>query len=209
MALLSKAELVAEASGRASEQTSLSVAAQQQLLQTLAQAGPSSSDTAAEQAFTALYSFYAPRLKSFLRKQGAGERADDLTQDTMIKVWQQAARYDATKASVSTWIYTIARNVWVDALRREDYPDVEALLQQVEPASTPEAALSRAETIRAVQAALGNLPPTQQQVLARTFYHDETQAMIAARTGQPLGTVKSRLRLAFAALRTKLGREKV
>lgn len=175
-------------------------------LQRLAGTEPNSAHvTPGEQAaFEALYNFYAPRLKSYLMRQGAADRADDLVQDTMIKVWQQAARYDAARASVSTWIYTIARNTWVDALRREDYPELDPLQLAPEPAATPDAALSRSETVRAVQQALAELPAAQQQVVARAIYNDESHSAIAAATGQSLGTVKGRLRLAFGKLRTML-----
>lgn len=164
--------------------------------------------TLAEQhAFEALYNFYAPRLKSYLLKQNAGERADDLVQDTMIKVWQQAARYDAARASVATWIYTIARNTWIDALRREDYPDLDETMLAPAPIATPADELSLAETVRAVQRALADLPAAQQLVVTRAFFDDESHAAIATATGQPLGTVKARLRLAFKRLRTMLSKE--
>lgn len=181
-------------------------------LQTLAATDPGSDAVSAleQQAFEALYNFYAPRLKSYLVKQGAGVQADDLVQDSMIKVWQQAARYDATKASVGTWIYTIARNTWVDAWRREDYPDLavvdDAALASLTP-PTPADQVSLAETIRAVQQALAALPLAQQQTVTRAFYENESHAKIAAITGAPLGTVKARLRLAFKQMRAMLGKE--
>lgn len=164
--------------------------------------------TAAEQqAFEHLYNFYAPRVKSYLMKQGAGDRADDLVQDTMIKVWQQASKYDAARATPSTWIHTIAKNTWIDVLRREDYPELDELELGIEPAASPEVALSRDETVRAVQQALAELPQAQQQVVQRAFFDDQSHAAIAAATGQPLGTVKARLRLAFGRMRTILGKE--
>lgn len=162
---------------------------------------------AEQQAFESLYAYYAPRLKSYLLRQKAGDRADDLVQDTMIKVWQQAARYNPARASVGTWVYTIARNTWIDALRREDYPELDESVLVPEPPATPADELSRSETARAVRQALANLSTTQQQVVARAFYDDESHAAIAAATGQPLGTVKARLRLAFKHLRTMLSKE--
>ena len=159
-------------------------------------------------AFARLFRYYAPRLKAWmLQKGGNPVLAEDLAQETMLVVWQKAVLFDTTRGGASAWIFTIARNLWIDALRQERHPSelVLDLLIATEP--PPQADIivsSRQEAVR-VRAALGRLPPEQARVVQKAFFDDNTHAGIEKTLDIPLGTVKSRLRLAILRLRTTLG----
>lgn len=158
-----------------------------------------------KQAFAALFRFYAPRLKSFLGKQGYGDNeCEDLIQETMLNMWRRASSFDPLRAGVSTWIYTIARNAGIDRRRREgrganwreltDY-------DETDPDPSVEARIIASESESRVRVALSSLPAEQADVIRMTFYGEDPQADIARALGIPLGTVKSRVRLALARLR--------
>jgi RNA polymerase sigma-70 factor (ECF subfamily) len=158
-----------------------------------------------KQAFAALFRFYAPRLKSFLGKQGYSDNeCEDLVQETMLNIWRRASSFDPIKAGVSTWIYTIARNAGIDRRRREgrgaswleltDFDDTD-------PDPSAEARMIASESESRVRIALTSLPAEQADVIRMTFYGEDPQADIARTLGIPLGTVKSRVRLALARLR--------
>lgn len=160
------------------------------------------------EAFGRLFRFYAPRVKAYLRRIGAGDDvAEDLAQEVMASVWHRAAQFDRSKASLSTWVYTIARNKRIDSLRREKRPEHEIYDPDTDGAEAPRGdRIVEAEKLRAeVQRAIGDLPPEQAELL-RIFYFDQkTHSVIANELGLPLGTVKSRLRLALSKLRVTLG----
>ena len=157
------------------------------------------------EAFTRMFAKFAPKVKAYLIRLGAGGGiAEDLAQDTMISVWRRAGAYDADKAKVSTWIFVIARNAWIDRLRREKIElaytsGVEAGKESAEEA--PDAAAMRVQTEEQVQAALATLSEEQRQVVRLSFFEDRPHSEIAAHLSLPLGTVKSRLRLALMKLR--------
>ncbi len=159
-------------------------------------------------AFAALYGFFAPRVKAYLTRIGvsAGE-AEDLTQEVLAKVWRKAAQFDPAKASAATWIYTIARNQRIDAMRRNAKPALDPDDPAFLPAEEPSAdqSLERAERDSKIRSIFAMLPRNQQDVVALHFYEDHPHAAIAARLGLPLGTVKSRLRLAFSRIKRELG----
>jgi RNA polymerase sigma-70 factor (ECF subfamily) len=159
-------------------------------------------------AFMALFAHYAPRVKSYLKRLGAAEgNAEDLAQEVMLTVWRKAEQYDPAKAAVGTWIFTIARNLRIDALRRERRPELDPEDPAVVPAAAPapDAAFEQVRTQGRVRAALRELPPEQAEVIRLSFYGDQSHGEIAATLGLPLGTVKSRLRLAFRRIRGTLG----
>ncbi|SNT74248.1 RNA polymerase sigma-70 factor, ECF subfamily [Amphiplicatus metriothermophilus] len=160
------------------------------------------------EAFSRLFAFFAPRVKGYLMRIGLSpDQAEDLAQDALLKVWRKARLFDPSKASAATWIYTIARNLRIDAARRlnRPLPDHEdpALLPEEEPRADVE--LERAQRDRRIHAAFDALPPNQRAVVMLHFYEDEPHAAIAERLDLPLGTVKSRLRLAFGRIRKELG----
>lgn len=163
-------------------------------------------------AFALLFGHYAPRLKAFMRKMGADDAvAEDLMQEAMLTVWRRADSFDPQKASAGTWIYTIARNLRIDRIRRERRPELDPDDPALIPALVSEAPppaderLHRERVDDRVRAALKDLPPEQAAVVALSFYEDAPHADIAARLGVPLGTVKSRLRLAMKRVRESLG----
>jgi RNA polymerase sigma factor (sigma-70 family) len=153
-------------------------------------------------AFAELFRFYAPRVKGFLMRAGASPaQAEEYMQDVMATVWTKAAQYDPTRASVATWIYTIARNRRIDALRKSRRPEPEDLGWG--PEAEPDQAdvmVFRQETAR-LGAALAALPEAQRKLIERAYYGDLTHSEIASETGLPLGTIKSRIRLALDRLR--------
>lgn len=156
------------------------------------------------QAFAALFGYYAPRIKSFLMKGGADpETADELAQDTMVTVWQKATSYDPAKASAGTWIFTIARNKRIDGLRKKIRPEIDMDDAELVTDDTPSAvdALSLEEETAIMADALKALPEEQAGLLYKSFFEDKTHADIAREMKLPLGTVKSRIRLALEKLR--------
>lgn len=163
-------------------------------------------DAKDSEAFARLFEHFAPRLKGFLIKSGANAAlAEDCTQDVMATVWQKAALFDASRASVSTWIFTIARNRRIDALRKDRRPEPEDLVWG--PAAEPdqEDVLALQEESAKLSAALHLLPQKQKQLIERAYFGDLSHREIAAETGLPLGTIKSRIRLALDRLRHAMG----
>jgi RNA polymerase sigma-70 factor (ECF subfamily) len=159
-------------------------------------------------AFVVLFGFYAPRIKTMLMRAGEGaESAEDIAQETMLSVWRKAAQYDPARAGVSAWIYAIARNLRVDRLRADQRAKAFALYEAAETAEAegPEAPLSAAELERRVHAAMRELPQEQVEVVKLSFFEGRAHGDIARLLRLPLGTVKSRLRLAMVRLRNRLG----
>ena len=159
-------------------------------------------------AFQALFDHFAPRVKGYLMRLGAGGAvAEDLAQEAMLAVWRKAALFDPAKASASTWIFTIARNLRIDAIRKERRPEPDPS----DPTLFPEAERSADETMDwakaeyRLRAALAGLPPEQARIIELSFLAEKPHSLIASELGLPLGTVKSRIRLAMARLRAALG----
>jgi RNA polymerase sigma-70 factor (ECF subfamily) len=158
-------------------------------------------------AFLELFDHYAPKLKGFYRRRGLGDaQAEDLVQDVMVAVWQRAAQYDRRQAGVSTWVFTIARNRQIDILRRERRPELDADEPALTPSEGPEpdAAYDASQSAERVRRALAGLPDEQAELVRISFYEEASHSAIAERMGLPLGTVKSRLRLALQKLRAAL-----
>lgn len=158
-------------------------------------------------AFIALFSHFAPRLKGYMKSRGAPDDvAEELTQEAMFIVWHKAKTYNPALSAVSSWIFTIARNLRIDAIRRDRRQAIDAadpILAPI-PAPAPDEALDALERPVRLQTALGALPPEQLVAVLLAFYLGQTHGDIAAAQELPLGTVKSRLRLAFLRMRTTL-----
>ncbi len=161
-------------------------------------------------SFTLLFEYFAPRLKSFLLRIGSdATQAEEVAQEVMISVWRKAGQYDRRQASVSTWIFRIARNRRIDAFRRIKTLNAEADEPVLSPAELPhpETEYEARETEVIVRKAMEFLPEDQLRLLKAAFYEGLSHSEIAERLNLPLGTVKSRIRLAFQKLRTRLQEE--
>lgn len=159
-------------------------------------------------AFVALFDYYAPRIKGFLMRSGlAAGHADDLAQDALLAVWRKAGQFDRNRASASAWIFTIARNLRIDSLRRDRraaahvFDDTDLPEAPAQPSEEFEAA----ERVARVRAALLHLSKEQIRVVELSFFEGKAHAEIADQLSLPLGTVKSRVRLAMTRLRELLG----
>ena len=158
------------------------------------------------EAFAALFDHFAPRLKAYLMRSGAPPAAaDDFAQDAMLTVWRKAELFDPTRARAATWIFTIARNRRIDALRRENrpLPVPEISLASPDPEQPDDLLQARQDEGR-VRAALRSLKPDQIEVIQMAFFQDLTHAEVAQSLALPLGTVKSRIRNAMIKLRDLL-----
>jgi len=161
-------------------------------------------------AFSALFEFFAPRIKAFMLRSGASEAgAEELAQETMLAVWRKAALFDPASAGAAAWIFTIARNLRIDAHRRErrggmiETSDVEIEFQ-IDDSPQPDALLATTQSEERVRSALTKLSDDQMRVVELSFFEEKAHAEIAQALNIPLGTVKSRLRLAMGRLRNLL-----
>jgi RNA polymerase sigma-70 factor (ECF subfamily) len=157
-------------------------------------------------AFAQLFDRFAQRIEAYLRRLGAEKAlAEDLTQDVMLAVWQRAGQFDATRAAASTWIFTIARNRFIDSVRRrpsELEADVYAI--GVPAADDTERSFYLTQLERNLRRAVALLPSEQNHLIEQGYFHDKSQAALADEFDLPLGTVKSRQRLALGRLRRHL-----
>jgi RNA polymerase sigma-70 factor, ECF subfamily len=156
------------------------------------------------EAFRLLYVSFGPRVKSYMMRQGAdADTAEELSQETLLTVWRKAPLYAAEKGSASTWIYTIARNLRIDRLRREtpwqELPEGHDETASDDP--TPDEAVSEMERQKRVRSALSALPSDQHEVVALSYLDGLSHSEIADKLHLPLGTVKSRMRLAYQKIR--------
>ena len=157
-----------------------------------------------EDAFAALFRHFAPRIKGFLMKSGAtATLAEECAQDVMATLWQKSHLFDPTRASAATWIFTIARNRRIDALRKSRRPEPEDLSWGPEAEPDQQDVLELAQDSERLAEALALLPEKQRELIERAYFGDLSHSEIAAETGLPLGTIKSRIRLALDRLRHK------
>lgn len=158
-------------------------------------------------AFAELFDAFAPKVKSFMIRKGAApELAEDLVQETMIAVWTKAGLYDPARGAVSTWIFTIARNQWIDRHRRDGVMPLTVLDDYDPPSGEPgsDEVMGRKQEAALIAQALDEIPPEQKEPLMLSFVEDMAHGEIARKLNLPLGTVKSRVRLAYGRLRKSL-----
>lgn len=158
-----------------------------------------------EAAFATLFGHFAPRIKGFMMRSGAAEAlAEEVAQDVMATVWQKAGLYDPARAGAATWIFTIARNRRIDALRKQRRPEPEDVGWGPEPEPDQAAAMELQQESEKLAEALRGLPPNQRVLIERAYFGELSHSEIAAETGLPLGTIKSRIRLALDRLRREM-----
>lgn len=159
------------------------------------------------EAFRSLFVHYGPRLKSFMVKSGAEDSvAEDLVQDVMMTVWRKVDLFSPERGTVSAWIYAIARNARIDRLRRQSsrpYEDLDDIEVPSEEKSAEELTHSGQIGERVGQA-LAALPEEQRRIIDFAYLQDMPQSEIATRLNLPIGTVKSRMRLAYGKLKIEL-----
>src|SRR5210317_676752 len=162
-------------------------------------------------AFARFFKQFAPLIKAFALSGStlSANHADELVQEVMLKVWQKADGFNPEKAAASTWIYTIARNCRTDMFRRLqkfDTPlaadDLSIELEEEEPFAVLH---SRRGSDR-VRDLMGQLPPDQAQILAKVYMEGKSHSEAALELDLPLGTVKSRVRLAIQKLQVQMDR---
>lgn len=164
-------------------------------------------DARDKDAFAALFEHFAPRIKAYVMRIGADPAsAEELAQEAMISVWRKAGTFDPAKAAVSTWIFAIARNRRIDQVRREKRPTVDEseLAGGVEWQEDAFGDVQAAEEHVILGKAISTLPPEQAEVIRKAFYEDKSHGVVAEELGLPLGTVKSRIRLALTHLRRQV-----
>ena len=162
-------------------------------------------------AYERLFRHFGPRIRSYMMKRASDAAlAEELMQETMMMVWRKAELFDPQRGNASAWIFTVARNVRVDSIRKARRPEFDA----EDPAFVPDAPVAPDESFEQEQSAkrmrdaLSTLPEEQAELLRLSFFEDVSHSLIADRLGLPLGTVKSRIRAAFSRLRAALGEEK-
>ena len=161
-------------------------------------------------SFKKIFDYFSPRLKSFLMRSGADETiAEEIIQETMTIIWTKADYYDPKMASPSTWIYTIARNKKIDILRKSR----KAILEDIDTAVLPPVESKADENIEhdqkfeMITQYLDDLPEDQLNLLKMNFFEEKSHGEISEITKIPLGTVKSRIRLALEKIRGKLEKD--
>jgi RNA polymerase sigma factor (sigma-70 family) len=159
------------------------------------------------EAFAILFDHYAPRLSAYLQRLGSEPAlAEEVAQDTMVALWRKAEQFDSAKSSVGTWLYRIARNRRIDLLRRAHGGEsrLEDVADPVDDDPRPDEALAARQRETLIRRAMRTLPAEQLSLVRLAFFEGRSHSEIAIATGIPLGTVKSRIRLAFGRLRRRL-----
>ncbi len=159
-------------------------------------------DAQDQDAFAELFRHFAPRVKAFLMRSGAdASLAEECAQEVMVTLWHKAHMFDPSRASVATWVFTIARNRKIDALRKSNRPEPEDLPWGPEAEPDQEDILTLQQETQALGQALADLPEKQRKLIEKAYFGELSHSEIAAETGLPLGTIKSRIRLALDRLR--------
>jgi RNA polymerase sigma-70 factor (ECF subfamily) len=159
-------------------------------------------DAQDQAAFAELFNHFAPRVKAFLMKSGADATlAEECAQDVMATLWQKSHLFDPSRASAATWIFTIARNRRIDAIRKMKRPEPEDLPWGPETEPDQADVLALQQESEQLGQAISELPEKQRSLIEKAYFGDLTHNEIAEETGLPLGTIKSRIRLALDRLR--------
>ena len=162
-------------------------------------------DAEDREAFSRLFGHFAPLIKAFAINGSAlaAAHAEELVQEVMIKVWQKASAYNPQKAAASTWIYTIARNCRTDMYRRLqkfDTPiNADDIWQETESEELFTAVQQKRDAVR-IRDMLEKLPHEQSQILRKVYMEGKSHSEVSEELDLPLGTVKSRVRLAMKKL---------
>jgi RNA polymerase sigma-70 factor (ECF subfamily) len=167
-----------------------------------------------KQAFAELFNFFAPKIKAFVmygyENSISSQMAEEITQEVMIKVWRKADSYKNQKAKVSTWIYTIARNSRIDALRRNKHQDstldIDEIWEEQTSEDSPLLDLQQQRSKKVIGELLNQLQEDQRQVLFKVYMEGKSHSEISEDLDIPLGTVKSRVRLAMKKLAMNIDR---
>ena len=165
------------------------------------------------EAFRSLFDYFAPRIKGFMLKAGcSADEAEEITQNTLIAVWRKAGQFDPKSTGATAWIFTIARNLRIDSLRRQaragQLGEDPELVNRPDAAESADLLISRVEDTVRVKAAIERLSYEQSKVIRMSFIEERPHPEIASLLGLPLGTVKSRIRLAMNRLRELLDQER-
>ncbi|KKB08094.1 sigma-70 family RNA polymerase sigma factor [Devosia chinhatensis] len=158
-------------------------------------------------AFQALFQDYSPRIRAYLLKMTRNaQAAEDLMQETMLAIWRKAGQYDPSRGPASAWIFTIARNIWIDAWRKQRRPELDPNDPALAADPEPDAAnlMEQRQSHDALHKAMQTLPQEQVDLIRLSFFDEASHSTIAKQLGLPIGTVKSRIRLAFGRLRAAL-----
>lgn len=156
-------------------------------------------------AFSDLFDYFSPRLKSVAMRSGASsQQAEEIVQDVMLTIWRKAASFDPHRAPVSAWIYKIARNRQIDILRKERRPEPEALEDDLECEPDASQIMAVEQEASKLRNALARLSRDQRDMIEKAYLGELTHQEIQKQTGLPLGTIKSRIRLGLERLRHEL-----
>lgn len=161
-----------------------------------------------KQAFQALYLHFAPKIKAFYLTHGMTSKAEELTHEVFLRVWQKAKSYQSDKANVSTWIFTIARNIKIDLLRKKKIVEIEeesATEAAVE--DNLEANVDLLRDKKMIHSIFKRLNEEQRQVMQKVYFEDKSHSVVARELNMTLGEVKSRVRSGLKVLRKHMGGE--
>ena len=155
-----------------------------------------------EMAFSQIFDFFAPKVNAyFIQNSIKFESSEELTQEVLSTVWAKSEMYNSEKSALSTWIFTIARNKKIDAIRKQNRPEPEQLYPEQDYEPDQEAVVELQQETERLVTALGELPEKQRVLVEKAYLGELSHSEIAEITGLPLGTIKSRIRLALEKLR--------